>query len=96
MFLLPTFACVANSLFLEAVKSAYFQRNFAWHVITQDEGEIASKRDNATLMFLKPVVYAQRRERLGQLRTTYNLNEPPQIMTVFYFDLALRAFLTVR
>uniref|UniRef100_A0ABK9MJX4 Ionotropic receptor 25a n=1 Tax=Glossina morsitans morsitans TaxID=37546 RepID=A0ABK9MJX4_GLOMM len=81
---------------LEAVKPAYFQRNFAWHVITQDEGEIASKRDNATLMFLKPVVYAQRRERLGQLRTTYNLNEPPQIMTVFYFDLALRAFLTVR
>uniref|UniRef100_A0A1B0B7S3 Ionotropic glutamate receptor C-terminal domain-containing protein n=1 Tax=Glossina palpalis gambiensis TaxID=67801 RepID=A0A1B0B7S3_9MUSC len=81
---------------LEAVKSAYFQRNFAWHAITQDEGEIASKRDNATLMYLKPVVYAQRRERLGQLRTTYNLNETPQIMTVFYFDLALRAFLTVR
>uniref|UniRef100_A0A1A9WKV0 Ionotropic glutamate receptor C-terminal domain-containing protein n=1 Tax=Glossina brevipalpis TaxID=37001 RepID=A0A1A9WKV0_9MUSC len=61
-----------------------------------NEGEITSKRDNATIMFLKPVVYTQQRERLGQLRTTYNLNDVPQIMTVFYFDLALRAFLAIR
>ncbi|XP_075152081.1 ionotropic receptor 25a [Haematobia irritans] len=81
---------------LESVKPAFFERNFAWHAITQNEGEVSSKRDNATIMFLKPVVYPQNRERLGQLRTTYNLNEEPQIMSVFYFDLALRTFLAVK
>ncbi|NP_001273813.1 glutamate receptor ionotropic, kainate 4-like precursor [Musca domestica] len=81
---------------LESVKPAFFERNFAWHAITQNEGEVSSKRDNATIMFLKPIVYTQNRERLGQLRTTYNLNEEPQIMSVFYFDLALRTFLAVK
>nr|AID61273.1 ionotropic receptor [Calliphora stygia] len=81
---------------LESVKPAFFERNFAWHAITQNEGEVTSKRDNATIMFLKPVVYPQNRERLGLLRTTYNLNEEPQIMSVFYFDLALRTFLAIK
>ncbi|KAI8125865.1 Ionotropic receptor 25a [Lucilia cuprina] len=81
---------------LESVKPAFFERNFAWHAITQNEGEVSSKRDNATIMFLKPVVYPQNRERLGLLRTTYNLNEEPQIMSVFYFDLALRTFLAIK
>lgn len=78
------------------MKPAFFERNFAWHAITQNEGEVTSKRDNATIMFLKPVVYPQNRERLGLLRTTYNLNEEPHIMSVFYFDLALRTFLAIK
>ena len=81
---------------IESVKPAFFERNFAWHAITQNEGDVTSKKDNATIMFLKPVVYPQYRERLGQLRTTYNLNEEPQIMSAFYFDLALRTFLAIK
>lgn len=81
---------------LESVKPAYFERNFAWHAITQNEGEISSQRDNATIMFMKPMAYTQYRDRLGLLRTTYNLNEEPQLSSAFYFDLALRSFLTIK
>ncbi|XP_001356575.4 ionotropic receptor 25a [Drosophila pseudoobscura] len=81
---------------LESVKPAYFERNFAWHAITQNEGEVSSQRDNATIMFLKPMAYTQFRDRLGLLRTTYNLNEEPQLASAFYFDLALRSFLTIK
>ncbi|EDV57772.2 ionotropic receptor 25a [Drosophila erecta] len=81
---------------LESVKPEYFERNFAWHAITQNEGEISSQRDNATIMFMKPMAYTQYRDRLGLLRTTYNLNEEPQLSSAFYFDLALRSFLTIK
>ncbi|XP_053959026.1 ionotropic receptor 25a isoform X1 [Anastrepha ludens] len=83
-------------LVLESVKPAYFERNFAWHAITQSEGEVSSQRDNATIMFLKPISYAQNRDRFGRLKTTFNLNEEPQIMSAFYFDLALRTFLAIK
>ncbi|XP_036327744.1 ionotropic receptor 25a [Rhagoletis pomonella] len=81
---------------LESVKPSYFERNFAWHAITQSEGEVSSQRDNATIMFLKPMSYAQNRDRFGRLKTTFNLNEEPQIMSAFYFDLALRTFLAIK
>ncbi|XP_018787692.1 PREDICTED: ionotropic receptor 25a [Bactrocera latifrons] len=81
---------------LESVKPTYFERNFAWHAITQSEGEVSSQRDNATIMFLKPMSYAQNRDRFGRLKTTFNLNEEPQIMSAFYFDLALRTFLAIK
>lgn len=81
---------------LESVKPAYFERNFAWHAITQSEGEVSSQRDNATIMFLKPMAYTQYRDRLGLLRTTFNLNEEPQLASAFYFDLALRSFLAIK
>lgn len=81
---------------IDAAKPAFFERNFAWHAITPNEGDVTSKRNNATIMFLKPIVYPQNQERFGQLRTTYNLNEDPQIMTIFYFDLALRTFITIK
>ncbi|XP_059221283.1 ionotropic receptor 25a isoform X3 [Stomoxys calcitrans] len=83
------------NLILETVKPTFFERTFAWYAITQNEGEITTKRANVSLLFLKPVVYSQNRERLIQLRTIYNLNEEPQIMSAFYFDLALRTFLAV-
>ncbi|XP_043640733.1 ionotropic receptor 25a [Drosophila teissieri] len=93
-FILGTLQSI--SMVLESVKPAYFERNFAWHAITQNEGEISSQRDNATIMFLKPVAYKENRDRLGLLRTTYNLNEEPQLSSAFYFDLALRSFLTIK
>ncbi|XP_055858527.1 ionotropic receptor 25a [Episyrphus balteatus] len=81
---------------LESVKPEYFERNFAWHAITQNEGEVRSQRDNATIMFLKPIAYQRNRDRLGSLSTTYNLKQQPQIASAFYFDLALRTFLAVK
>lgn len=83
-------------LVLESVKPEYFERNFAWHAITQDEGKVSSQNNNATIMFLKPVAYQQNRDRLGSLSTTFNLKQEPQIASVFYFDLALRTFLAVK
>ncbi|XP_037037565.1 ionotropic receptor 25a [Bradysia coprophila] len=81
---------------LESAPKEYFERNFAWHVITQYNGDITCKCDNATVMYLKPVSDPLSRDRLGLLKTTYNLKKEPEITSAFYFDLALRSFLTVR
>ncbi len=47
-------------------------------------------------MYLKPVSDPLSRDRLGLMKTTYNLKKEPEITSAFYFDLALRSFLTVR
>lgn len=39
---------------LESVPSDYLKRNFAWHVITHELGNIPSCFRNATMMFLRP------------------------------------------
>ena len=82
--------------FSESVKPAYFERNFAWHAITLSEGDVTTKRDNATVMLLRPKAYHNLRDRYGLLKTTFNLNEEPKISSAFYFDLALRTFLTIK
>lgn len=84
------------ALFLESAPKEYFERNFAWHVITQYNGDLTCKCDNATIMYLKPVSDPLSRDRLGLLKTTYNLKKEPEITSAFYFDLALRSFMTVR
>lgn len=81
---------------LEAAKPEYFDRNFAWHAITQDAGDLSSNVDKASIMFLRPKSDAETKNRLGLLKTTYNLKQQPEIASAFYFDLALRAFLTVK
>lgn len=52
--------------------------------------------DNATIMFLRPVPDGKAKERLGVMKTTYNLKQEPEISSAFYFDLALRTFLAVK
>lgn len=47
-------------------------------------------------MFLGPVSDPKTRDRLGLMKTTYNLKKEPEITSAFYFDLALRSFLTIR
>uniref|UniRef100_A0A1I8NTP0 Ionotropic glutamate receptor C-terminal domain-containing protein n=2 Tax=Stomoxys calcitrans TaxID=35570 RepID=A0A1I8NTP0_STOCA len=81
---------------LESLKPAYFDRKFAWHAITQNEGQLRPNAEHATIMFLKPVVYPKNQARLEQLKTNYSLNEEPAIMSAFYFDLALRTFLAIK
>ncbi|XP_055372265.1 ionotropic receptor 25a [Condylostylus longicornis] len=81
---------------LEAARSEYFKRNFAWHAITQYNGDLSCSCENATVMFLKPIGNVTSRDQLGMLKTTYNLKEPPEISSAFYFDLTLRTFLAIR
>ncbi|XP_055686801.1 ionotropic receptor 25a [Lutzomyia longipalpis] len=81
---------------LEAAKKEYFERNFAWHAITLQKGDLAANLDNATVMYLRPVPDSKAKDRLGVMKTTYNLKQEPEITSAFYFDLALRTFLAVR
>lgn len=80
----------------EAAKREFFERNFAWHVITQYDEPLTCTCDNATVMFLKPVADPSTKERLGSLKTGYNMKKEPIITSAFYFDLALRSFLAVK
>ncbi|XP_001660418.2 ionotropic receptor 25a [Aedes aegypti] len=93
-FILGSFASIKKVL--ESAKREFFERNFAWHAITQYQGELSSNIENATIMLLRPVSDSKSKDRLGVIRTTYNMKQEPQITTVFYFDLALRTFLAIK
>lgn len=69
---------------------------FIIYYFSQDKGELKCACDNATVIYLKPSPEAASRDRLGKIRTTYNMNEEPEIASAFYFDLSLRAFLAVK
>lgn len=83
-------------MFTEAAREDYFERNFAWHAITQYKEDRTSNLKNATIMFLRPTPDSQSKDRLGVIKTTYNLKQEPEITSAFYFDLALRTFLGVK
>lgn len=73
-----------------------FSRKFAWHAITQDDGDVKCGCKNATIMFVKPSPNAAYMDRLGTMQRTYQLNTEPIIASAFYFDLALHSFLAVK
>ncbi|XP_053673131.1 ionotropic receptor 25a [Anopheles nili] len=81
---------------LESAKNDYFERNFAWHVITQEQKDLTCNVENATIMFLRPISDSSSKDRLGSIRTTYNLKQEPQITGFFYFDLTLRALIAIK
>lgn len=47
-------------------------------------------------MFLRPTPDSRSKDRLGVMKTTYNLKQEPEIASAFYFDLALRTFLSIK
>lgn len=50
---------------IDAAKDEYFQRNFAWHAITQYSGDLTCNCKNATIIFLRPVPDQLAKDRLG-------------------------------
>lgn len=81
---------------VESARKDYFERNFAWHAITQFKGDLSANLNNATIIFLRPSPESSSKDRLGIIKTTYNLKQEPEITSAFYFDLALRTFLAIR
>lgn len=57
----------------EAAKKEYFERNFAWHAITEYKGELQANIENGTIMFIRPSPDGKSKDRLGTMKTTYNL-----------------------
>lgn len=47
-------------------------------------------------MFLRPTPDSKSKDRLGIMKTTFNLKQEPEVSSAFYFDLALRTFLAVK
>lgn len=84
------------AFFVESARKDYFERNFAWHAITQFKGDLSANLNNATIIFLRPSPESSSKDRLGIIKTTYNLKQEPEITSAFYFDLALRTFLAIR
>lgn len=82
---------------LDAASSkGYFNRKYAWHAITEDTGDIKCNCKEATIMFAKPMIDAQYQDRLGLIKTSYQLHQEPEIAAAFYFDLALHSFLAIK
>lgn len=78
------------------VKIKCFVRKFAWHAITQEDGDIKCACKNATVMFVKPSQNTAFTDKLGKMQRTYQLTAEPLIASAFYFDLALRSFMTIK
>ena len=57
----------------ESAKKEYFERNFAWHAITEAKQDLTAGIENATVMFIRPSPDGKSKDRLGTMRTTYNL-----------------------
>lgn len=74
----------------------FFNRKFAWHAITEDTGDVKCNCKDATIMYAKPIIDAQYQDRLGLIKTSYQLHTEPEIAAAFYFDLALHSFLAVK
>ncbi|XP_034234148.1 ionotropic receptor 25a isoform X2 [Thrips palmi] len=94
-FVLGRLATLKNVLDA-ANANKYFGRKFAWFAITQDKGQLKCSASNATILFLKPEPDPTSRERLEKLRTDFSLTTEPEIASAFYFDLALRSFLSIK
>ncbi|CAG9835987.1 unnamed protein product [Diabrotica balteata] len=75
---------------------SFFNRKFAWHAITQDDGEIKCVCRNATILFVKPLPNTTYQDRLGTMQRTYQLNTEPIIASAFYFDLSLHSFIAIK
>lgn len=65
---------------LDSARDEYFQRNFAWHAITQYNGDLSCNCKNATIIFLKPIPDQLVKDRLGLMvncihskKTTFSL-----------------------
>lgn len=57
----------------ESAKKEYFERNFAWHAISESKGDLTANIENATIMFVRPLPDGKSKDRLGIMKTTYNL-----------------------
>lgn len=57
----------------ESAKKEYFERNFAWHAITEARTDLKANVENATIMFIRPSPDSKSKDRLGTMKTTYNL-----------------------
>ncbi|XP_031634040.1 ionotropic receptor 25a-like [Contarinia nasturtii] len=79
----------------ETVPADYFERNFAWHVITQDFGNISACCTNFNVTLIRPKSYSildNSHIQMAMTNTKQNIN----IASMFYFDLTLRTLLTVK
>ncbi|CAF4958003.1 unnamed protein product [Pieris macdunnoughi] len=78
-----------------ANEKEYFGRKTVWFALTLDKGDI-SCQCNATIVLMQPTPDASSKDRLEKLKTTYNMNGEPEIISAFYFDLSLRTFLAIK
>lgn len=74
----------------------FFGRKFTWVAITQEQDELQFKCKNATILHIKPKLDPQHEKQLIHVQSTYQLTDKPEIAAAFYFDLALKTFVTIR
>lgn len=76
--------CIINiATWIEAARKEYFERNFAWHAISESKGDLTANIDNATVMFVRPTPDGKSKDRLGIMKTTYNLKVILLLVVIF-------------
>ncbi|XP_045465675.1 ionotropic receptor 25a-like [Harmonia axyridis] len=94
-FILGSLVTIKDVLTL-ASRNSLLVKTFAWHAITVDEGDITCDCSEGRVLFIKPVIDPMFEERIKQIKKTYQFDNAPLITTIFYFDLALQSFLTIK
>lgn len=59
------------SVGLESVRPDYFEKNFAWHIITHEFGNVSVCCGNISMMFLRPKIYQLPESNQIQLRASF-------------------------
>ncbi|PSN38557.1 Ionotropic receptor 25a [Blattella germanica] len=85
-----------KKVFDVAYKKKYFMRQFAWHGITSDSGNVYCDCKNATVFYVKPRPNQEYTDRYDLLKTKFGLSGTPEITVSFYFDIAVRTLMAAK
>ncbi|KAK9884539.1 hypothetical protein WA026_007380 [Henosepilachna vigintioctopunctata] len=86
-----------NTILNYASEIDILKKKYAWHFITSDTANLTCNCKNwSQVLHVKPLVDSTEQEALIRLKNIYNMESIAEITSVFYFDFALRSFLTVR
>ncbi|KAL3278032.1 hypothetical protein HHI36_013373 [Cryptolaemus montrouzieri] len=85
----------AAILYDSSFENCYLNKTFAWHVITQDSGNLACHCRRGKVLFVRPKLNSNIEKLYNWIGKSYNI-ETKGLMTKFYFNLSVQSILAIR
>lgn len=85
-----------QSVLQSAERKNILNSKFGWFVITQDSLDFSYGCKNCKVIYIQPGLNQEGQKILDDIRSTYDLTGKPDIVAAFYFNLALKTFITLR
>lgn len=85
-----------QSVLQSAERMNILNAKFGWFVITQESSDFSYGCKNCKVIYIQPGLNPEGQKILDDIRSTYDLTGKPDIVAAFYFNLALKTFITLR